>query len=51
MKNDKNPADTVNLNEVEITSVYFSKSGDKIVFNSVPKQLIYKGRRYILAST
>jgi len=35
--------------EIEITSVQFSKNGTQLRFVSYPKLLVYKGRKYVLA--
>ncbi|MFO0781437.1 MAG: hypothetical protein U0524_00905 [Candidatus Saccharimonadales bacterium] len=48
MKKDSNTS-TINTNEIEITSIYLSKDGDQIRFQSIPRNLMYKGRKYVLA--
>ena len=40
---------TFNTQGVQINSVYFRKNGDAVRFESYPRQLTYKGRKYILA--
>lgn len=34
--------------EIEITSVFFSRNDDKVRFASYPRRINYKGREYIL---
>ena len=34
--------------EVQITSVLFQQDGNQIKFVSIPKYIIYKGKRYAL---
>lgn len=48
MKNNQNTP-VINANEIQITSVLLSKNGDQIRFQSIPRNLMYKGRKYVLA--
>ena len=39
----------INTNEIEITSIFLSKDCDQVRFQSIPRNLLYKGRKYVLA--
>lgn len=41
--------ETIQEQNVQITSVLFRQNGDQVCFMSYPRRLTYKGREYILA--
>jgi hypothetical protein len=43
--------DSVNFisQDVQVTSVIFRQNGDQVRFENFPRQLTYKGHRYVLA--
>ncbi len=49
MKNNNPNTSQINTNEIQITSVFLSKNNDQVRFQSIPRNLMYKGRKYVLA--